>query len=64
LTSWEKESGKRNEPFDLLNYNYAVLEILHPNWDVLEQKIERGVDYTQPMKSKTAVRKNQKGIEV
>jgi phage terminase large subunit GpA-like protein len=64
ISSWEKESGKRNEPFDLLNYNYAVLELIHPEWDVLEAKLQKGINYMQARKTGTTVRRNQKGIEV
>ena len=36
---WEKiTSGARNEPWDLLNYNGAAIEILNPKLDVLEQR--------------------------
>lgn len=47
-TAWVKKSGARNEPFDLLNYNYAVVELIRPDWDVLEEKLERGINYMDP----------------
>jgi hypothetical protein len=37
---------------------------MQPNWDVLEHKVQKGVDYTQARKAATAARKNQKGIEL
>lgn len=64
VTSWEKESGKRNEPFDLLNYNYAVLELMKPEWDQLEEKVKKGINYMVKKPKKVIKRKNQKGIEV
>lgn len=48
VTEWKKKSGVRNEPFDLLNYNYAVLEIMRPEWDRLEEKLEKGINYVVP----------------
>lgn len=64
---WVKKSGIRNEPLDLRNYAYAAVEILNPNWNSLEKKIENGINY---MKSKKVTRKRKKtgvvnkGIEV
>ena len=64
VTEWKKKSGARNEPFDLLNYNYAVLEIMRPEWDKLEDKIRKGINYIEKKKKKPIARKNQKGIEL
>lgn len=64
VISWQKEGGRRNEPFDLLNYNYAVLEILKPKWDVLEQKIKTGVNYMRTSGKKRDKRRSINGIEV
>ncbi len=64
-TVWVKKSGARNEPLDLFNYNYAAVELLRPDWDKLEEKLKKGVNY---MKSKPAfmrrTRKSIDGIEV
>lgn len=61
---WVKKTGVRNEPFDLLNYNYAAVEILHPEWDVLERKIKAGINYMIPPVTRKAGRKSYSGIEV
>lgn len=45
--TWEKKAGARNEPFDLLNYNYAAIELLRPDYDALEQKLKQGINYTR-----------------
>ena len=64
ITSWVHDSSVRNEPFDLFNYNYAALELLNPNWDVLEEKIKQGINYMQKQQIKPKPRRNQKGIEL
>lgn len=62
---WIKKSGARNEPLDLFNYNYVALEILKPDWDKLEEKLKRGVNYMlRRPKSVRTQRKSIKGIEV
>lgn len=61
---WVKKSGARNEPLDLFNYNYAVEELIRPDWNKLEEKIKRGVNYMKRSKPKRAVRKSIDGIEV
>lgn len=64
-TAWVKKSGARNEPFDLLNYNYAVVELIKPNWDVLEEKLVRGINYTEPhAEAKKRTRRTVGGIGV
>ncbi|MFG6330045.1 MAG: phage terminase large subunit family protein [Lachnospiraceae bacterium] len=63
---WVKTSI-RNEPLDLFNYNYAVCELLNPSWDVLENKLLRGINYMDKPASKSrgrSRRKCQKGIEM
>ncbi len=42
---WKKKSGTRNEPLDLRVYNTAAVEILHPDFDVLEKKVKAGINY-------------------
>lgn len=43
---WKKKQGvQRNEPLDLFNYNHAAKEIVNPNFDVLEEKLSRGINY-------------------
>ena len=43
---WEKKvSGGRNEPLDLRNYNTAAIEILRPDFRVLEAKVRAGINY-------------------
>ncbi len=64
ITKWEHDTSVRNEPFDLFNYNYAVLEIMHPNWDALEEKVRKGINYVEKRRLSKPVRRNQKGIEL
>lgn len=51
---WVKKSGIRNEPLDLRNYATAAAQFLEPNFDVLEEKVNKGINY---MKRQT-VKKN------
>lgn len=64
-TKWVKKSGvKRNEPLDLFNYNLAACMIRRPSWDILEEKLEKGINYMK--RGRRVVRKtrrSQKGIE-
>ena len=64
-TKWVKKRGVRNEPLDLFNYNLAACMIRRPSWDVLEEKIEKGINYmkAQPRVVKRKTRRSQKGIE-
>lgn len=64
--AWVKKSGVRNEPLDLRNYAYAAVELLSPNWNALESKIENGINYMKVKKVRKRVRKHgsTKGIEV
>lgn len=61
---WVKKSGTRNEPLDLFNYNYAVQELLRPDWDKLEGKLKQGVNYMKKSKRKRMQRRSIGGIEV
>lgn len=61
---WVKKSGARNEPLDLFNYNYAVEELLRPEWDKLEEKIKKGVNYMKKGKRQRSSRRSINGIEV
>ena len=64
-TVWVKKSGVRNEPLDLFNYNYAACQLRRPEWDVLEEKIEKGINYMKaPRKVKRKTRKTQKGMNI
>lgn len=59
VIKWVKKAGGiRNEPLDLRNYSTAAVEILRPDWDVLESKVKAGINYMkrQPAK-KTGKRK-------
>ena len=62
--TWVQRKGTRNEPLDLFNYNYAVEEILRPEWDKLESQLEKGINYTKRTKKKAPKRYVSKGIEV
>lgn len=61
---WIKKSGARNEPLDLFNYNYAVVELLRPEWNTLEEKLKNGVNYMRKRKGKGRPRRSINGIEV
>lgn len=50
---WVKKAGIRNEPFDLFNYNYAAIEILKPDFDVLEERLKKGINYMKMTRKKT-----------
>lgn len=64
-TVWVKKSGARNEPLDLFNYNYAACMLRRPAWDVLEEKIEKGINYMKAQKKGTRKnRRAQKGMNV
>ena len=54
VSKWKKKSGTRNEPLDLRVYNTAAVEILRPNFDVLEKKVKAGINYMKisPAKAK------------
>lgn len=66
---WVKKSGTRNEPLDLRNYATAAVEILSPNWDSLEEKVNKGINYMKqsPKKSRGRTKRSgvvSKGVEV
>lgn len=44
-SEWIKKSGTRNETLDVRNYATAAAEILNPNWDGLQKKIDAGINY-------------------
>lgn len=62
-SEWVKESGARNEPLDLMNYNYATVELIRPDWDALEEKIEKGINYMERPAEKKRARRTIDGIE-
>ncbi len=45
FSKWKPKTGIRNEPLDLRVYNTAAVEILKPDFDVLEKKVKAGVNY-------------------
>lgn len=53
VVKWKKKSGIRNEPLDLRVYNTAAVEILRPNFDILEKKVKAGINYMKKMPGKT-----------
>lgn len=52
ITKWVKKSGIRNEPLDLRVYNTAAVEMLQPNFDILEKKVKSGINYMKKTKGK------------
>ena len=62
---WEKKKGiLRNEPFDLLNYNYYTVCKLNPNFDLLEKKINSGINYMRPKRRMSQPQRPIKAIDV
>ncbi|BBF41993.1 phage terminase, large subunit [Lachnospiraceae bacterium KM106-2] len=64
---WVKKPGIRNEPLDLRNYAYAAVELIRPNWNVLEEKIENGINYMKKDAAKRKKRKHgvvNKGVQI
>ena len=59
--AWVKPSGARNEPFDLFNYNLAAMEILRPDFDSLERKLNEGINYVKPTGAKNKFRRKLSG---
>ena len=49
---WIKKSGVRNEPLDIRNYATAAVQILNPNWESLQEKIDNGINYMKQSKQK------------
>lgn len=66
VLKWVKKSGTRNEPLDLRNYSTAAVEILRPDWDILEKKIKQGINYMkkQPAQKKKKTGVANKGIQI
>lgn len=62
-----KEKRHRNEPLDLLTTDMQRCMIKRPAWNVLEEKIERGIDYMKNRKRRRVpqgeVRKEWSGDE-
>ena len=54
---WVKKSGTRNEPLDLRNYATAAAELLNPNWDSLEKKVNAGINYMKKREKPQCVKK-------
>lgn len=57
VSKWKQKSGVRNEPLDLRVYNTAAVEILRPDFDVLEKKIKAGINYMKKELKKAGKRK-------
>lgn len=58
VRKWEKKTaGGRNEPFDLRNYNTAAVEILQPDFRILEAKVRAGINYMKKRPAKTGAGK-------
>lgn len=47
-TEWVK-LRKRNEAWDCRNYAYVALEILQPNWKIIERKDDESLDFSNSM---------------
>lgn len=61
-TEWKKPRGKANEPFDLFNYNLACMMLRNPDWDALEVKIEKGINYTERKEPTSPPRRRRRTI--
>jgi len=65
---WKKKSGIRNEPLDLRVYNTAAVEILRPDFDILEKKIQAGINYMKKASGKSGKKKRtgmvSRGVEL
>ncbi len=69
IRKWEKKvAGSRNEPFDLRNYNTAAVEILRPDFRVLETKVRAGINYLKKRPAETGTKKRSgvvsRGIQI
>lgn len=68
IVKWEKKNGIRNEPLDLRVYNTAAVEILRPDWDILEKKVKAGINYMKKapgkIKKKRRIGAVSRGIEL
>ncbi|WMJ88875.1 phage terminase large subunit family protein [Anaerocolumna sp. MB42-C2] len=59
---WVKKSGVRNEPLDMRNYATAAVEILKPNWRLLEKKVKEGINYMKVTAKKKPAQERKTGI--
>ncbi len=57
VIKWKKKSGTRNEPLDLRVYNTAAVEILRPDFDILEKKVKAGINYMKKSSRPAAKKK-------
>ncbi len=58
VVKWVKKAGGiRNEPLDLRNYSTAAVEILRPDWDMLEKKIRQGINYMKRQPRAAGIKK-------
>lgn len=60
-TRWKKKSGTRNEPLDLRVYNTAAAEMLRPDFDVLEKRVQAGINYMKKRPASTRKKKKRVG---
>lgn len=61
-TEWKKPRGAANEPFDLFNYNLACCMLRDPDWNALQAKVEKGVNYTVKTEETRKPRKRRRTI--
>lgn len=61
VIKWKKKSGTRNEPLDLRVYNTAAVEILRPDFDVLEKKVKAGINYMRKRPAGSGNKKRKRG---
>ncbi len=61
-TEWIKKRGTANEPLDLFNYNLAACQLRNPSWDVLEDKLDKGIDYTKRKEATPRKKKKRRSI--
>lgn len=67
VVKWKKDSGVRNEPLDCRNYATAAVELLNPNFESLEKKINAGINYMIESTAKKKERKSgivSRGIQI
>lgn len=61
VIKWKKKSGTRNEPLDLRVYNTAAVEILKPDFDVLERMVKAGINYMKKRPAAAGKKKKRAG---
>ena len=61
VIKWKKKSGTRNDPLDLRVYNTAAVEILRPDFDILEKKVKAGINYMKKRPASAAKKKRKTG---